>query len=348
MTQFGGHNVISGTSMASPHVAGAAALLLAAGKAPADVATLLSNYAAPAAWEGNPAAPFPASPLRQGAGLVRVDRSLTATVTATPRKLALGEGTGGSQIIKLTNTGASAVTYAMSSTSAISPYPNAPASWPYNFGFDAGEETVTFSSSTVTVPAGGTAFVTASVALDPTTPTGELYGGYIKATPTSGNAISIPYAGYYGDYQANQVLSPTANGFPWLAYHAGANLNKVTADGQHTYTLTGGDNPTLVFHLNLPARKFNVQVLNADGSFVHPVQNYADREEYLSMNSTATGFFTYTWDGTRNQDNGNDKTKVVPNGTYMLKMSVLKPGGEEANAADWESFTTKKFTIARP
>jgi hypothetical protein len=278
---------------------------------------------------------------------VKVDRSLSATVTASPRKIALGEGAGGSQIIKLTNSGASAVTYAMSYTPAISPYPNAPALWPYNFGFDAQEETVTFSSSSVTVPAGGSAFVTASITLDPGTPLGELYGGYINATPASGNAIHIPYAGYYGDYQANTVLSPTANGFPWLAYVSAGNLNKVTADGR-TYTMAGTDKPTLVFHLNLPVRKFNVQVLNADGSFVHPVQNYADREEYLSMNSTAAGFFTFTWDGTRNQDNGNDKTKVVPNGTYMLKMSVLKPGGDESNAADWETFTTYKFTIARP
>jgi subtilisin family serine protease len=347
MTQFGGHNVISGTSMASPHVAGAAALLLAAGRVPADVATLLSNYAVPAMWETAPSLGIPASPLRQGAGLVKVDRSLSATVTASPRKIALGEGAGGSQIIKLTNSGSSAVTYAMSFTSAISPYPNAPALWPYNFGADAQEETVTFSSSSVTVPAGGSAFVTASISLDPTTPVGELYGGYINATPTTGNAIHIPYAGYYGDYQANQVLSPTTNGFPWLAYISGSSLNKVTADGR-TYTLTGGDNPVLVFHLNLPARKFHVQVLNADGSFVHPVQNYADREEYLSMNSTATGFFTFTWDGTRNQDNGNDKTKVVPDGTYLLKMSVLKPGGDESNPADWETFTTKKFNIDRP
>jgi subtilisin family serine protease len=346
MTQYSGPNVISGTSMASPHVAGAAALLLAAGKAPADVATLLSNYAVPAVWEGSPASGLLASPLRQGAGLIKVDRSLGATVTATPRKIALGEGVGGSQIITLTNSGASAVTYAMSFTPAISPYPTA-ASWPNTFGFDLGEETVTFSSSSVTVPAGGSAFVTASIALDPTTPVGELYGGYINATPTAGNRIRIPYAGYFGDYQANQVVSPTANGFPWLAYRSGTNLNKVTADG-HSYTMTATDSPVLVFHLNLPARKFNVQVLKADGSYVHPVFNYTDKEEYLPRNSTATGFFTFTWDGSRGQDNGNDKTKTLENGTYMLKMSVLKPGGDESNAADWETFTTYKFNVARP
>jgi hypothetical protein len=103
-----------------------------------------------------------------------------------------------------------------------------------------------------------------------------------------------------------------------------------------------------VFHLNLPARQLTVQVENADGSFVHPVFNYADKESFLSRNSTATGFFTFAWDGTRGQNNGNNKTKTLPNGTYMLKLSVLKPLGDASNPADWETFTTPAFTIARP
>jgi hypothetical protein len=114
------------------------------------------------------------------------------------------------------------------------------------------------------------------------------------------------------------------------------------------FTLTGADFPTLVFHLNIPARQFNVQVENADGSFVHPAFNYADKESFLPRNSTATSFFTLTWDGTRAQDNGNDKRKTLPNGTYKLKMSVLKPLGDPANDADWETFTSPAFTIARP
>ena len=64
---------------------------------------------------------------------------------------------------------------------------------------------MTFSSPQVTVPAGGTALVTASVSVDVGTPDGELYGGYIQLMPTTGgNAITVPFAGYKGDYQAHR------------------------------------------------------------------------------------------------------------------------------------------------
>jgi subtilisin family serine protease len=346
VTQFGGHNVISGTSMASPHVAGAAALLLAAGKAPSQVATLLSNYAQPTLWNGNPGLGIYESPLRDGAGLINVAKAIAGTTTVSPRKISLGEGLGGSQILTLTNSGSTAVTYDLSQGIAIEP--SVAAGWPFAFGFDAFDESVTFSQPSVTVPAHGTATVTASIDVDPSTPDGDLYGGYIQLTPHgNGDTLTVPYAGYKGDYQAQRVLTPTANGFPWLASNDGTLLHHVTADG-HVFTMTGKDVPTLVFHLNLPARQFNVQIENADGSFVHPVMNYADRESYLARNSSTTGFYTFAWDGSRAQDNGNAKTRMLPDGTYRLKMSVLKPLGDPKNDADWESFTTPAFTIDRP
>jgi hypothetical protein len=38
----------------------------------------------------------------------------------------------------------------------------------------------------------------------------------------------------------------------------------------------------------------------------------------------------------------------VPNGQYVIKVSVLKALGDEDNPAHWETFTTNTVTIARP
>src|SRR5439155_19517742 len=52
-------------------------------------------------------------------------------------------------------------------------------------------------------------------------------GGYVVFTATDGSAtVRVPYAGFKGDFQAIQVLKPTANGFPWLATEACASHGK--------------------------------------------------------------------------------------------------------------------------
>ena len=75
------------------------------------------------------------------------------------------------------------------------------------------------------------------------------------------------------------------------------------------------------------------------------------QDDFLGRNSAAGSFFEFDWDGTRSQDNGGgngDHRKVMPNGRYALKLSVLKALGNASNAADWETFTTPPITLSRP
>ena len=39
---------------------------------------------------------------------------------------------------------------------------------------------------------------------------------------------------------------------------------------------------------------------------------------------------------------------TVPNGQYVVKVSVLKALGDESNPAHWETWTSPVITIARP
>jgi flagellar hook assembly protein FlgD len=67
--------------------------------------------------------------------------------------------------------------------------------------------------------------------------------------------------------------------------------------------------------------------------------------EYMIRNSTTTGFFAFTWDGTTTKGK---KAFTAPNGDYYVTISVLKALGDSKNPADWETWTSPVFTLARP
>lgn len=343
----GGHAIISGTSMASPHTAGAVALLLQAhpGLTPEEVRTVLQNTADPYNWFGNPALGFLDNVHRQGAGMLRIVDAVQATATVTPSKLALGESASGPATRTLTihNNGATAVTYNVTHRPALATGPNT-----YTVAFFNGPSNVTFSSTSVTVPAGGIATVDVTISPNAGLADRDLFGGYITFTPTAGGQVlSVPFAGFKGDYQGFQVMVPTVNGFPWLAKLVGTSY--VNQPAGASYTLVGNDVPFLLVHFDHQIQKFNVEIRNAsNGQPVHPVFFYAFEEEFLPRNSTATSFFNFAWNGTRNHNNGNDKVKEVPNGQYVLVIKALKALGDENNPAHWETWTSPVITLARP
>ena len=183
--EAGGYATISGTSMASPHVAGAAALLMQArpNLAAADFRTVLQNSADPKPWSGSPALGFLDIVHRQGAGMLDIDDAIASTTTISPGKLSLGEGMGGSRTLTLSNRGSAPVTYDLSDVVAIST--GAQTFGPLLNDFWLPETTVTFSSPSVTVPAGGIATVGVTIAADPSP---DAVDGF----PTNGPLRRVP------------------------------------------------------------------------------------------------------------------------------------------------------------
>lgn len=339
----GGYASLSGTSMASPHVAGASALVLQAQpNTPAQaMRSLLQNSADPAVWSGNPGPGHLDNVHRQGAGMVDIDDAILATTRIEPGKISAGEGEAGpyTQRLTIVNKDAVPVTYDLSSVNALS------TGGVVTPSFSSSDASVAFNAPSVTVPAGSTATVDATIT-PATGPVNGQYGGYIVFTPQGGGQVyRVPFAGFVGDYQGIQVLTPAAYGFPWLAKLNGGYFYK--QPGGATFTMVGDDIPYFAIHLNHQSRRLRLEAFDAvTGKAWHRISD----DEYLPRNDKANDFFDFAWDGTTFNVMGKNGSQwyTVPNGQYVVKLSVLKALGDKNNPAHWETWTSPVITIARP
>jgi hypothetical protein len=263
--------------------------------------------------------------------LVQIDSAVLATTRVDPSELALGESENGgsTQTLTVTNNGSSAVTYNLSFVNGVSTGPSE-----YNVSLSSlsvSDATVTFSSPSITVPAGGSGSFSATIT-PPTGPNLGMYGGYIVLTPTDdGQVYRVPFAGFIGDYQAKVVLT---GGLPALV---DKDLNDAT-----TFTMTGDDVAYFAVQLGHQSREMLMEINEANtGRSYHRAFDFS----YLPRNSSASGFFLFTWDGVVS---AGKKSTAVPNGQYIATIKVLKALGDPNNPAHWETWTSPVITVARP
>ncbi len=347
--ELGGYATLGGTSMASPHVAGAAALLLQAQpklKAK-DVRGILQNSADPKDWWGYPGIGYLDNVHRQGAGMLDIDDAIRATTVITPSKIATGEywhvmDPAWVQPMDIKNNSNKPVTYDITYENALSTGDIiTPTFW-------ESDAFVTFSESTITVPKYNKYTIEAYIHAA-TEPVNGIYGGYIVFTPRNGGQVyRVPYAGFVGDYQGIQALTPTANGFPWLALsYLGEFYGPVTGPADWVYTMVGEDVPFILAHFDHQVELVHIHIFKADGTPVHKTQNYAYAEKYFPRNSTTTSFYSFAWDGNRMSENGKT-VKELPDGKYYLELEVLKAGGDPGNPNHWETWNSPIIEIDRP
>jgi hypothetical protein len=277
----------------------------------------------------------------QGAGMLDIYNAVLASTRITPGKLSLGESAEGpvTRTLTFTNNSTADVTYNLSFVDGLSAKGN------FTVSRFIGGSNVAFSANPITIPAGGQVSLDATITA-PAAPANALYGGWIVATPTTDSqTLRVPFGGFIGDFQSVLAMAPTANGFPWLARFntAGTSLLKESAGA--VFTLASNDQlPQVLIHFDQQVQQIQLQVTD-------PVSGrnwqYIDNSKYIPRNSTATGYYRWTFDGTTATPSLKN-TFTVPNGQYIITVRALKALGNPDNPADWETWTSPVFTIARP
>ena len=231
-----GYAMGNGTSMASPHVAGGAALMLEANPSldPSDIKSVLQNSAMPVKhavgmWEEQNLEWL--SPIhRQGAGLINMVRAIhaaqpssdmgesAAPSVVTPAKINLLDGDDiETTSLTISNSSSKDITYqlAVDDSTANTYGPNNSPMYapPYDL-----HSSTTFSRDEITVPAGQSRTVDVSIA-EPTmyrdgssaVDKGAMYGGYLVITGSDGSESRIPFFGVTGDYETDRGFVVATN-----------------------------------------------------------------------------------------------------------------------------------------
>jgi minor extracellular serine protease Vpr len=337
--ELGGYATISGTSMSSPHVAGAVALLLEARPSTPSQAVrgILQNSADPKVWWGNPGLGFLDNVHRQGAGMLDIPGAILSTTQIEPAKLSLGESEAGpaTRTLSIENKGQLPVVYNLSHAPALSTGGST-----FAPSFFTGFASVAFNPASISVPAGGTATVDVVITANPGLLDRSQYGGYIVFTPQGVGQVSrVPYAGFKGDYQSILVLNPAASGFgnPILRPSL-----TVGASEPVTFNPDAGEVAWILVHLDHQVRRLRMEVFDANtGRTWHRALDL----DYVGRNSTSTAFFGLAWDGLTM--NGR-RINVLPDGSYVIQLAVQKALGDDNDPAHWETWTSPVITIERP
>ncbi|KAF9940621.1 hypothetical protein BGZ67_007259 [Mortierella alpina] len=358
----GGYTLMSGTSMATPYIAGAQALYMQSKKSKVSgraLRLILKNTATISKTAGSKTL---ASAAKQGAGLVHILNAIRSTATISPDHIDLRDSMHlpAAFVIYIQNTGKVTETYTLShkpaDTLALydknSTFPRA-----YPVVYDD-YATVYMSKKKVKIAPGKTVQVQLVFKRPTAVDEGEapLYSGYIVATPSSKNgvAVHVPYTGLSAD-AAKVPIMDTDSGLPKLMYAADGEFLKEIEKETMTFDMAT-QIPVIVTRLGSHTPDLSIRILDADTKIFRgfawsdslgPAFGWSGRDKDLDDNGLKK-FGTWMWSGhifaTKNMTT---PRKQLPAGTYNIVIAAQRKLSMGVYPDDYEVYDLGDVTIKR-
>ncbi|KAF3911153.1 Cucumisin [Arthrobotrys entomopaga] len=358
--QFGGYAVLSGTSMATPYIAGVVGLYLQKAKnegrkvSPAEIRVGLTTTGRPLVWnDGNQNATFLAPVAQQGGGLIDAYSFLHSTTVVNRELLEFNDTQNfhASLDFKITNNGKESMTYKLTSLDGATAYTTAEGSTlAQAFPPDLLQTyaTVSIAPDTLDIKPGQSKRVVVRV----TQPSGldaariPVYGGWVNIAAGGQDLLKIPYMGV-GAAMKHATVTNFEEGFPVLL-----NSRNQTITSDNTQTSRRAP-PGIAWGLALGSAVVRVDVVSVSKPERNDVAVFSDKTigsfpgypSYWNSRNAATENTTSLWDGTVVKTEG-AKPVNVPAGTYKFVYRALKLTGRKETGRDYERWESPVFNFS--